>query len=98
MTAVADAPVKKRNIWSRLYHGETEFDFIGRWKLWFAISGAVILLGLGSLAVRGLNLGIDFTGGNVWQVPSNGHSVKDVQDRLGRLGGTHTKNQTAGRR
>ena len=96
MTAVADAPAQKRNVWSRLYHGETEFDFIGRWKLWFAISGVIILLGLGALAFRGLNLGIDFTGGNVWQVPSNGHSVKDVQDALGSLGITDTKIQTVG--
>jgi preprotein translocase subunit SecF len=96
MTADGQAPAKKRSIWSRLYHGETEFDFIGRWKLWFAISGTVILLGLGSLAVRGLNLGIDFTGGNVWQVPSNGHSVKDVQSALSDLGITDTKIQTVG--
>jgi SecD/SecF fusion protein len=31
--------------------------------LWFSISGAVIVISLGSLGVRGLNLGIDFKGG-----------------------------------
>src|SRR5205085_5514224 len=31
--------------------------------LWFAISGAIVAIGIGSLAVRGLNLGIDFKGG-----------------------------------
>ena len=28
----------KRSIWSRLYHGETNVDFVGRRRLWFTIS------------------------------------------------------------
>jgi SecD/SecF fusion protein len=40
-----------------------QIDFIGKRRLWFAISGAVILVGLISLGARGLNLGIDFKGG-----------------------------------
>ena len=41
-----------------------QIDFIGKRKLWFAISGAIIIAGLVSLGVQGLNLGIDFTGGS----------------------------------
>lgn len=41
------------------------FDFIGKRKIWFAISLTFILAGLISLFVQGLNLGIDYTGGNV---------------------------------
>ena len=40
-----------------------QIDFMARRKLWFAISGAVIVVSLGSLVTRGLNLGIDFKGG-----------------------------------
>jgi SecD/SecF fusion protein len=40
-----------------------QIDFMRRIVLWFAISGGVILISFGSLAVRGLNLGIDFKGG-----------------------------------
>jgi SecD/SecF fusion protein len=40
-----------------------QLDFIGKRKLWFAISGAIIIAGLVSLGVQGLNLGIDFKGG-----------------------------------
>jgi SecD/SecF fusion protein len=40
-----------------------QIDFMGRRYLWFAISGAIVLLAVGSLALRGLNLGIDFKGG-----------------------------------
>jgi len=40
------------------------FDFIGRKKLWFAISAVAITIGVVSLATQGLNKGIDFTGGS----------------------------------
>jgi SecD/SecF fusion protein len=40
-----------------------QIDFMGKRKLWFAISGVVIALGIVALGVRGLNLGIDFKGG-----------------------------------
>lgn len=39
-------------------------DFIGRRKLWYTISTVVLLPGLIVLAVFGLELGIDFTGGS----------------------------------
>ena len=76
----------QRNIWGRLYHGETDIDFIGRTKLWFAISGVVILIGLISLLTRGLNLGIDFEGGTVWELPQGEASVEDVREALTPLG------------
>src|SRR5581483_1590015 len=40
-----------------------QIDFMRRMKLWFALSGIVILIGAVSLVTRGLNLGIDFKGG-----------------------------------
>ncbi len=61
---------KRHNVLVRLYRGETSFDFIGRRKWWFAASGLVILLGVVSLGTRGLNLGIDFKGGQSWLVTS----------------------------
>ena len=38
-------------------------DFIGKRRIWFAISGAVVAISLGALLFKGLNLGIDFKGG-----------------------------------
>jgi SecD/SecF fusion protein len=39
------------------------WDFMGRRRLWFAISGAVVTLSIVAIVVNGLNLGIDFKGG-----------------------------------
>ncbi|HVX22435.1 MAG TPA: protein translocase subunit SecF [Acidimicrobiales bacterium] len=56
----------------RLYRGETSFDFVGRRKWWFTISAVIIVAGLASLGVRGLNLGITFRGGTAWTVLAPG--------------------------
>jgi SecD/SecF fusion protein len=47
---------------------KVNFDFIGVRKKFYIISTAVILLGLGSFAVRGLSYGVDFSGGRSYVV------------------------------
>jgi preprotein translocase subunit SecF len=59
---------KTYSAFGRLYHGLTKIDFVGRRRTWFTISAAVIIIGLGSLAIRGFNLGIEFKGGSSWEV------------------------------
>lgn len=76
------APNGRRSIWTRLYHGETNIDFMARRRLWFIISGVVILAGLLSLGTRQLNLGIEFSGGTSWEVPAKNTSVAKVRDAL----------------
>jgi len=41
------------------------WNIIGRSKLWLMISAAVIVVGMISVATKGLNYGIDFTGGTL---------------------------------
>ena len=82
---------KRRPIWTRLYHGETNFDFVARRRLWFTLSLLAVLIGIGSLLTRGLNLGIDFEGGVVWEVPAGDASVADARhavDQFGLAGAT----------
>ncbi len=60
-------------------------DFVGRAPMMALISCVLILIGLGSMALRGgLNYGIDFTGGTMLEVrfPQD-TSITDVRDALG---------------
>jgi preprotein translocase subunit SecF len=54
---------------SRLYRGETDIDFLGRKKVWFALSGIVVVICAVTLVTKGLNFGIEFEGGVQTQVP-----------------------------
>ncbi len=70
-----------------LYHERTNFDFLHRKWRWALLSGIVLLAGLAGFVVNGLNLGIDFTGGTVWELtakhsPSTG-AIRDLVVPLG---------------
>ena len=51
-----------------LYTGQKSIDFVGRKWLWYAISGLIVLLAVLGLSVKGLNYGIEFTGGTQYKV------------------------------
>ena len=53
----------------RLYRGETNIDFIGQRKRWYLASAIIILLCVASIVFRGFNFGIEFAGGDQYQVP-----------------------------
>jgi preprotein translocase subunit SecF len=70
-----------------LYHERTNFDFLHRRWRWAVLSGVVLLAGALGLIFNGLNLGIDFTGGTVWEVKAaSAPSSGDVRSLLVPLG------------
>ena len=53
----------------KIINSDTHFDFMGKIKMAMTISGLVILIGLGSIALSGgLKYGIDFAGGTLIQL------------------------------
>ena len=75
------------SVFRRVDRGETTIDFVGRRRTWFNISAVLIVLSLGSLAVRQLNLGIEFVGGLGLQAPNPaGAEVGELRDALGAVG------------
>jgi len=48
----------------------TSFDFFSRWRMWLGFSALMIVLGLASFALQGLNFGIDFRGGTTIRTES----------------------------
>jgi len=58
-----------------------QIDFMRRRNTWFAISGAIVVIGAVSLVTKGLNLGIDFKSGTqIAFKTSEPHKVNDVRD------------------
>ncbi len=81
---VTEAPekgVKKASIAHRLYTGEVSYDFVAKRNRWYIVSGIVILISLLAIGFRGLNLGIEFSGGVEFQAPVavNSSTVEDVR-------------------
>ncbi|MDX6222630.1 MAG: preprotein translocase subunit SecF [Frankiales bacterium] len=58
-----------RNVAHRLYAGDISYDFIGRRRWWYLLSGIVMLVSLGSLLIIGIKPSIDFKGGTQFEVP-----------------------------
>ncbi|MGD2102138.1 MAG: protein translocase subunit SecF [Acidimicrobiia bacterium] len=71
----------------RLNRGETTIDFVGHRRRWFAISAVALLICLGALGIRQLNLGIEFVGGLAIQAPNPaGADVPEVREALEDVG------------
>ncbi|OBK30248.1 protein-export membrane protein SecF [Mycobacterium asiaticum] len=69
---------------SRLYTGTGAFEVVGRRKLWYGISGAILAIAILAIIIRGFTFGIDFKGGTTVSMPSTGTSgtiqVTDVEN------------------
>ncbi|MDR8412231.1 protein translocase subunit SecF [Nonomuraea sp. 3-1Str] len=64
----------------RLYRGEIDIDFVGRWKLWYSLSGLLLIISIAGLLFNGLNLGVEFKGGSVISFkPAVATTVQDVR-------------------
>lgn len=71
---------------SRNFLSNPKVNFLGQWKGAAAVWVALIVIGIASLAIRGMNQGIDFSGGRnyVVQFDKNVDRVA-IENRLGEL-------------
>src|SRR6204780_1416161 len=67
------------NVGGRLYRGEVSVNFVGRKRTWYSISGAILLISIVALLVRGLDFSVDFKGGAVFQFAAPSASTTQVQ-------------------
>jgi preprotein translocase subunit SecF len=66
-----------------LYSGKRSIDFVGRTKLWYTISGIIIIAAVLGLYFRGLNWGLEFRGGAQFTVSlSSSEVTQDNADKL----------------
>ncbi|MFF7795012.1 protein translocase subunit SecF [Streptomyces sp. NPDC007991] len=56
---------------ARLHRGEVGYDFVKNRKIWYGLSILITITAIVGLTVRGLNMGIEFQGGAVFNTPKN---------------------------
>jgi preprotein translocase subunit SecF len=70
----------------RLYRGEVSYDFVGRKRRWYTISGAILLVSVVALLVLHLNFSVDFKGGAVFQFTAPSATQTQVEDTVSHAG------------
>ncbi len=69
------------------FHKKTSYPFMATRRRWYVASAVLILASLASLAVQGLNFGIDFTGGVVMEFAfPKAADLEKVREDLGKAG------------
>lgn len=61
-----------------LYSGARSYDIVGRRRFWYALSAVLIIVSLVGLLGRGLNFGIEFSGGS--ELRAGGVSSSQMED------------------
>ncbi|AFM05265.1 protein translocase subunit secF [Bernardetia litoralis DSM 6794] len=63
----------------------TNFNFLGKRKIGYALSGVLIAVGIGVLATKGLNMGVDFTGGRSYVVEFSADVIpSEIEANIGK--------------
>ena len=77
---------KDIRFWNKATKGlfkNTHFNFVGNRKIYYMISGTIILVGIVAFSMKGLNFGVDFQGGRTYVVRFDKTiSTVDVMDAL----------------
>lgn len=83
-TTTADATAPKHGFFNKLFTGTGGFEVVGRRKLWFTVTGVVLLVAIASIVLKGFTFGIDFEGGTKVSFPREGAtgqaSVSQVEE------------------
>ncbi len=73
-----------------LYSGERSIDFVGKLRLWAAISTVLMIIVALGVGIRGFNFGIEFTGGSDFRVAgvsnTDGYDTK-ARDAIAKASG-----------
>jgi preprotein translocase subunit SecF len=85
------------NVLSRMYRGETKFDFVGASKRTLIVSLVLVVASILIMVVRPFNLSIDFTGGVIVSVENETNvSVEEVRGELRSIGYADARVQVTG--
>ena len=66
----------------RLYRGQTAVDFYGHRRIGLIAAIVIVVVTIVSLVAQGLNLGLDFEGGQAWDVPAGENFDVDAAEQV----------------
>ncbi|NES30411.1 protein translocase subunit SecF [Micromonospora terminaliae] len=72
----------KSGLAARLYRGEADLNIVGKRKLWFGVAGVLVLIAVLSFLLSGFKLGIEFAGGNSFQVPASVGTLEQAEAKV----------------
>ncbi len=89
---------KRPNVFSQLYRGETDFQFVANRKKFYIASGVIIAALAVVMLIKGFVLGIDFAGGVQYSVPATDTSatLSEVEGAAAAAGADVASGQVAG--
>jgi preprotein translocase subunit SecF len=89
---------KRPNVFSQLYRGETDFQFVAHRRKFYIASAIVLLALVVVMLTKGFVLGIDFAGGVQYNVPAaeTSASLDDVEGAVEAAGAEVASGQVAG--
>jgi preprotein translocase subunit SecF len=79
LTASESAQLPKHGFFVRLYTGTGAFEVVGKRRLWYSISGLIMLLAVAAILIRGFTFGIDFEGGTKVSFPRGDAETSQVE-------------------
>jgi SecD/SecF fusion protein len=83
--------------WSKNLFKTISFDFIGNRKIYYTVSGILVIAGLVSLGIKGFNYGVDFKGGRTYIVQfKQAVTAPDIREKLGTAFGATPEVKTYG--
>ena len=85
-----------RRVFTTIYRGQQNINFPRLWFSALILSAILVVVSFASFLVRGLDLGIDFTGGTAWEVQASGVSVAETRKVLQDTQAGDAKIQTVG--
>lgn len=95
--AVGEPQPPKHGFLNRLYTGTGAIDVIGKRRMWYLVTAAIVLVSLGSILFGGFNFGIDFEGGSRIQFPAGNATTSAAEDVYrGAIGTDPVSVQTVG--
>jgi preprotein translocase subunit SecF len=87
----------RRQSWAaRLYLGEAGINIVDWRRRLFVAAGALVLIALTSIAIRGFEFGIEFVGGNAFTLPAEVGTLTEVEDAIADAGAAVVSGQEIG--